>query len=137
LTGWGDTQTKVHLGRLAELEYLLAHRVRAGQGLEYELLYDGAGEAGERFLMGLSEPGSAAGAPVHAYDQKRSGAGRGAGGPRPGPGRAAVAPAKTPEKPSTARPCAAADDEPAETHAQAINGKALSYPRQGAAARVA
>jgi len=31
LTGWGDTQLKVHLARLAELEYLLIHRVKAGQ----------------------------------------------------------------------------------------------------------
>ena len=33
LTGWGDTQLKVHLARLAELEYLLVHRVKTGQGL--------------------------------------------------------------------------------------------------------
>lgn len=55
LTGWGDTQLKIHLARLAELEYLLAHRVSRGQGLEYELLYDGEGDAGKRFLMGLKD----------------------------------------------------------------------------------
>ncbi|HEX4197473.1 MAG TPA: CHC2 zinc finger domain-containing protein [Caulobacteraceae bacterium] len=138
LTGWGDTQTKVHLGRLAELEYLLGHRVRAGQSLEYELLYDGAGEAGGRFLMGLSEPRSAGSAGVHAYDEKRSGSGRGVGGPRSGPGRGAVGPVKTPTKPSAIRPCEDDGAEPAETHAQPLNGKALSYPHQAAgAARVA
>ena len=134
LTGWGDTQTKVHLGRLAELEYLLGHRVRAGQSLEYELLYDGAGEAGERFLMGLSEPGltepgSAGEAPFHAYDEKRSGSGRGVVGPRSGPGRGAVGPAKTPKTPSPIRPCEDDGAEPCETHAQPLNGKALSYPQ--------
>lgn len=67
LTGWGDTQAKVHLARLASLEYLLIHRVKAGQGYEYELLYAGEGESGERFLMGLSTP-------AHAYDERRSGA---------------------------------------------------------------
>jgi len=67
LTGWGDTQAKVHLARLAQLEYLLIHRVKAGQGYEYELLYAGEGEDGARFLMGLSSP-------PPAYDDRRSGA---------------------------------------------------------------
>jgi DNA primase len=84
LTGWGDTQLKVHLSRLAQLEYLLVHRVKAGQGFEYEILYDGQGETGARFLMGLTEPKSP---PIHAYDDQRPGRGRGAVGPRPGPGR--------------------------------------------------
>jgi DNA primase len=66
LTGWGDTQLKVHLGRLADLEYLLVHRMQAGCAQEYELLYDGEGESGERFVMGLAAPG-------HAYDAQRSG----------------------------------------------------------------
>src|SRR3546814_9789278 len=57
LTGWGDTQLKVHLGRLADLEYVLIHRMKVGQGYEYELLYDGEGEDGGRFVMGLAAPG--------------------------------------------------------------------------------
>ena len=52
-TGWGDTQLKVHLGRLAELEYLCTHRSDHGQGFVYELVYDGAGKDGGRFLPGL------------------------------------------------------------------------------------
>jgi hypothetical protein len=44
-TKWGDTQLKVHLGRLVELEYLLVHRGGRGQSFEYELLYDGAAHA--------------------------------------------------------------------------------------------
>ncbi|MBT8067912.1 MAG: toprim domain-containing protein [Gammaproteobacteria bacterium] len=40
-TGWGDTQLKVHLRRLAELEHLLIHRGGRGQLYVYELLYDG------------------------------------------------------------------------------------------------
>jgi len=42
-TGWGDTQLKLHLARLAELEYVLVHRAERGQGYVYELLYDGDG----------------------------------------------------------------------------------------------
>ncbi len=58
LTGWGDTQLRVHLGRLAELEYLLEHGGRRGQLFSYELAYRGEGEherdnGGQSFLMGL------------------------------------------------------------------------------------
>jgi hypothetical protein len=39
--GWGDTQLRVHLGRLLELEYLVAHRGGLGRRYEYELAFDG------------------------------------------------------------------------------------------------
>jgi len=51
-TGWGDTQLRVHLGRLIELEYVLAHRGRQGQGFLYELVYVSRSDAGP-FLPGL------------------------------------------------------------------------------------
>jgi hypothetical protein len=56
-TGWGNTQLKVHLGRLIELEYLLVHRGRQGQGYVYELYYRGEGQDGAPFLPGLLDPG--------------------------------------------------------------------------------
>ncbi|MGQ2936748.1 MAG: toprim domain-containing protein, partial [Sphingopyxis sp.] len=68
VTGWGDTQLKVHLGRLAELEYVLIHRVQAGQAHAYELLYAGGGEDGGKFVIGLSLPSE-----THVYDAERSG----------------------------------------------------------------
>ena len=70
VTGWGNTQLKVHLGRLADLEYVLTHRGLRGGGFEYELIYDAQGEAGGRFLMGLAELQTIA----DDYDGKRSGA---------------------------------------------------------------
>jgi DNA primase len=48
--GWGDTQLKIHLGRLVELEYLLLHR--RGLTHEYQLLWDG-GSGEESHLCGL------------------------------------------------------------------------------------
>ena len=51
-TGWSDTQLRVHLSRLTELEYLLVHRGARGQSFEYELLYDGDGTL-EPHLSGL------------------------------------------------------------------------------------
>jgi hypothetical protein len=52
-TGMGDTQLRVHLFRLVELEYMLVHRGRRGQNYVYELLYQGEGACGGRFMMGL------------------------------------------------------------------------------------
>jgi DNA primase catalytic core len=52
-TGWGDTQLKVHLNRLVELEYLAIHGASHAQRHSYELLYDGAGKDGKPFLPGL------------------------------------------------------------------------------------
>ena len=69
LTGWGNTQLKVHLRRLEELEYLLCHKGGRGQSFVYELLYDGCGDDFPH-LMGLMD--------VKAlkkcrYDEKKSG----------------------------------------------------------------
>lgn len=52
-TGWRNTQLKVHLDRLVDLEYLLVRHGRNGQRYVYELLYQGEGDAGKRFMMGL------------------------------------------------------------------------------------
>ena len=51
-TRWGDTQLKIHLSRLVELEYLALHR-GAGGGFLYELRYEKPSGGGERFLVGL------------------------------------------------------------------------------------
>jgi len=40
-TGWGDTQLRLHLDRLVQLEYLFTHREGNGGRYVYELMYDG------------------------------------------------------------------------------------------------
>ena len=130
LTGWGDTQLKVHLGRLAELEYLLVHRVKAGQGYEYELLYDGEGDTGTRFVMGLSDPG------LRDYDARRSasetarsGVGRPVVGVQSGGGR-------TPETGAAPQDSGDIGTDAAMlvgTHARRLNGSGPSYPRAATA----
>ncbi|CDL81642.1 Dnag primase-like protein (fragment) [Xenorhabdus szentirmaii DSM 16338] len=50
---WGDTQLKVHLSRLVEMEYLLLHR--RGLTFAYELLFDGEDNA-VAHLCGLIAP---------------------------------------------------------------------------------
>lgn len=52
-TGVGNTQLRVHIARLEELEYLIPHRGSKGQTFVYELLYDGKGKDGNTFLHGL------------------------------------------------------------------------------------
>jgi DNA primase catalytic core len=53
---WSDTALKVHIARLAEMEYLLVHRGGRGQSFDYELTYQGEGSSGERFFNGLMMP---------------------------------------------------------------------------------
>ena len=53
--GWSDFQLRHHLARLVELEYVLAFRSGQGNGKLYQLLYDGEGRDGNRFVLGLTE----------------------------------------------------------------------------------
>jgi len=69
-TGWGDTQLKVHLHRLEELEYLLIHRGGRGQSLVYELMFMRPTDGGKPVLGGLIEVAALS---KHAYDEKKSG----------------------------------------------------------------
>jgi DNA primase catalytic core len=66
-SGWGDTQLKLHLHRLEEMEYLIAHRGTRGQAFVYELAWNGGGEEGDTFLPGLIDVKKL------SYDEKKSG----------------------------------------------------------------
>ncbi len=50
---WSDSQLKTHMKRLADLEYLLVQEGGRGQVMVYELLWDGQGELGEKFIPGV------------------------------------------------------------------------------------
>jgi hypothetical protein len=66
-TGWGDTQLKVHLHRLEELEYLLPHRGGRGQSFVYEMLCDVKDGGSKPVLAGLIDVEKL------TYDEKKSG----------------------------------------------------------------
>jgi len=90
--GWGDTQLKVHLARLVDLELVWAHR-GAGLQLVYELVWSGEGRDGARFVCGLTTPDADKPAETTAMtvdrsgpDDDRSGPGRGVVGARSGGG---------------------------------------------------
>ncbi len=51
--GWSDFQTRKHIQRLSDMEYLLIHKGGRGQSFVYELLYDGKGKDGTQFINGL------------------------------------------------------------------------------------
>ena len=53
LCGWSEKQVRVHMDRLVDMEYLLAHSGRRGKSFEYELVYTGQGQDGNMFLSGL------------------------------------------------------------------------------------
>ena len=68
-TGWGQTQLKVHLHRLEELEYLIVHRGGRGQGYVYELNWSGSEDnlsaPGRGEVGGVSGAGRATETPMN------------------------------------------------------------------------
>jgi DNA primase len=123
---WGDTQLKVHLARLVELEYVVAHRGKTG-GNEYELVYDVAGADNTLRFPGLADTQALA----HAYDGVRSGQntarsalGRGLVGPRSVGGRGSA----SADKPASMRVAALNPDDDAQTHSCGLNGIGTPYP---------
>ncbi|OSM94034.1 MULTISPECIES: CHC2 zinc finger domain-containing protein [Lonsdalea] len=69
---WGDTQLKIHLARLVELEYLLLHK--RGLTFCYELLFDGDAQADNTHLCGLIDvPEAVEITGEDNYDSARSG----------------------------------------------------------------
>jgi len=69
-TGWGDTQLRVHLSRLEELEYLLAHRGGRGQSFVYELVFAAQGDGSRPVMPGLIDVEKLGG---HNYDGNLAG----------------------------------------------------------------
>jgi len=86
--GIGNSQLKVHLARLVELELLVMHA--RGPLVSYELSWGGEGEDGERFMPGLVEVSERYDGDRPGSFSDRPGAGRGPAGTRPGAGRPPV-----------------------------------------------
>lgn len=80
-TKWGDTQLRVHLRRLEELEYLLVHRGGRGQSFVYELQFECQADSTRPTLPGLIDVEKLS---VHSYDTNNAGQnGQFAGSSRP------------------------------------------------------
>ncbi len=95
-TGWGDTQLKVHLARLSEMEFLMPHRGKQGQTFQYELLFQGEDAEGRARLLGLIDCASLAHpsttATSRGEDAHFAAPGRGVVGGWSAPGRGVVGP---------------------------------------------
>jgi hypothetical protein len=123
---WGDTQLKLHLARLVELEYLVAHRTKTG-GYEYELVYEVAdGDAGALRFPGLADIEAL----KCAYDAARSGQ----NDPRSAPGRGVVGPRSvggrdgaSAAKPASMRVAAEDGGDGSETHCSPPKRQRASY----------
>lgn len=100
--GWGDTQLRVHLERLVSLEYLITHRGSVGQTFVYELVYDGAGKDGSRFLPGLLDVERLRTANLAGVNADLAGASRAESGPFAAGSRGPSGRASISEKPAAA-----------------------------------
>jgi len=123
--GWSDTQLKVHLARLLELEYLFLRRPRDGEHagrFVYELAWAGEGQDGSPFLMGLINPDALG----RGYDADRSGQ----TDDQPDTGRPVVAGRSGVGPPSTSDPTTwnPGESEPEKMPGpcEALHGQALS-----------
>jgi hypothetical protein len=98
-TGWGNTQLKMHLHRLEELEYLLVHHGGRGQSFVYELLVAIDPKDGHPLLHGLIDverlDSRAYDANQSGSESQKSGPGRPQVGPVSGSGRGEEWPAVT------------------------------------------
>lgn len=68
---WGNTQLRVHLARLIDMEYVVAHR--SGMAVAYELCWDGHGTDGRPFLNGLADGTTEAGGLLAGPKRPRNG----------------------------------------------------------------
>jgi DNA primase len=127
--GWGDTQLRIHLARLLELEYLIGHREGAGGKFVYELLYDGQGADGRPFVPGLIDVQALGNTPTtpksrgdnpEVAGRLRPDSGPVAGGSRGGGSLA---------KPDTISISAESVKKSLETHCSGANRQNLSYPK--------
>jgi len=69
-SGWGNTQIKVHLDRLEDMEYLIGHGGGRGKIIDYEMIYQGEGQNDKPFLMGLIDVNKLK---KQRYDAKKTG----------------------------------------------------------------
>jgi DNA primase catalytic core len=132
--GWGNTQLKLHLARLFELEYLVVHPGERGNTFAYELVYDGQGKDGAPFLVGLADVQTLR---TVTYDRHRSGAnadrsapGRPPAGAWSGGGRGEerdteAAKERTYEKKTSEGPDSASSEAALESHVHAGRSREL------------
>jgi hypothetical protein len=85
---WGDTQLRVHLGRLVQLEYVVVHSGGRGKGFVYELCYISGTTNGSPVLVGLIDSETLRATPTsRGSEGEFAGGARGGSGPKAGGSR--------------------------------------------------
>ena len=143
-TGLSDTQLRLHLQRLVELEYLLVHRGMRGQSFEYELLYDGADIDARAYVPGLIDVDALklvadAASDAATTTSSRGSSGQFAGSTRPqrGANAAGSRADASAAKPVSMRLSDKPLDIDAEMHCSRLNGAGTPYPQPVALASLA
>ena len=137
LTGWGDTQLRVHLERLVQMEYLIAHGGRRGLVFEYELVYDGQGGDGGAFLMGLQDMGGLDAMPTTPSSRGAEGEFAGSSRPQNGPIAGASRDGLIERNASTGADLDEIDEAAAPNAPSEARAPVLSYPQPSSLAAVA
>jgi len=130
-TGWGDTQLRVHLGRLLELELLVMHRGRQGQSYLYELVASPSADG--VFLPGLVDAEQLSAAASTTTTSRGSGPNF-AGGVRGGSGPVAGDARGTAEKEIELKTSAAVQNNTTHTESKRTGSRANGTPYVAASA---
>jgi len=128
---WGDTQLRMHLERLVELEYVAARREGAGGKFVYELAYVVGGETRAQ-VAGLIEVGALEALAVAATMPKSRDEALEVAGRSRGDSGAVAAKSRADESPVKPLSARVADDMPdtdSKTHLLRQSGKIASYPQ--------
>jgi len=143
-TALSDTQLRLHLARLVELEYLLVHRGMRGQSFEYELLYDGADIDERAYVPGLIDVDALKAAADAATDASTRASSRGSSGqfagstrPQRGANAAGSRGGVSASKPASMRLGDDEADNDAEMHCSGLNGGGTPYTQPAALASLA
>lgn len=138
-TGLSDTQCRLHLERLAALEYLLTHRGMRGQSYEYELLHDAPLDAGGPRLAGLIDVDSLKTGPATtASSRGEAGQFTPPSRPQNAPIASTSRPAQPAAKPALARLAVDPAADGSKTHTPSgATPPVLSYPKASSLAAAA
>ena len=130
-TALSDTQARIHLERLAAMEFVLVHRGQRGQSYEYELMHDQTGDGPH--LSGLIDVAALQSAPTNTATNpsSRGLVGQFAGSSRPhnGPNAGGARTSGTPVNPHDARPHGEMIDSAPVSRATPTPQTRRSYPQ--------
>jgi hypothetical protein len=128
-TGASDTRCRMHLDRLAAMEYLLVHRGQRGQSYEYELLHDASADSAGPHLAGLIDMQALKSTPTTACSPTPDPQFAGPSRPQRPPNAGSSPARENHANPALARLAVQPGDTAAKPRTGEASGKVLSYPK--------